>query len=122
MHWTILLNGSTFGSTSAGIVVPLSNGSYAFVVGGVQGFSPTPPSDSILVNGSNVAVSVVFSADSGGGGTGTSALGGSWLEPVLVTLGVGILLVMAVAAFLQWRRSKQPSPPPPAGVRISGRP
>jgi hypothetical protein len=58
--WTVTVGASTASSDLNTIVFYLPNGTYSFTVGNVGGFSPTPHSGSVVVNGAPVSVPVGF--------------------------------------------------------------
>ncbi|MCI4362560.1 MAG: hypothetical protein L3J77_05155, partial [Thermoplasmata archaeon] len=57
---TIVANGGSFSSTAASIVVVESDGSVSYTVNSVQGYTAQPNSSSLTVDGSIVAVAIVF--------------------------------------------------------------
>ena len=63
--WSVTLGGSTVPSTSSAITFVEPNGTYAYTVGAVSGYSASPSSGSIMVSGSNPSpVPITFSASS----------------------------------------------------------
>jgi YVTN family beta-propeller protein len=58
--WSVTLNGTANSSTTNTIGFTDPNGSYAYVVGNVAGYAPTPPTGQVNVIGTNVTVSVTF--------------------------------------------------------------
>jgi hypothetical protein len=58
--WTIEINGTVLGSISATIVSNEPNGSYPYTVGAVPGYTETPDSGIVGVNGSNQCIPVDF--------------------------------------------------------------
>ena len=59
--WSVTLAGSTRSSSSSTVQFTEGNGSYAFSVGGVSGYTASPSSGTVTVNGASVTQSVAFS-------------------------------------------------------------
>ncbi|MGC8618514.1 MAG: PEGA domain-containing protein [Thermoplasmata archaeon] len=59
--WGLTLNGTTKSSTSSSILFELVNGTYAFSVLSISGYSASPSSGNITVNGRNLTQIIVFS-------------------------------------------------------------
>jgi hypothetical protein len=59
--WSVTLNGSLMTSTSGTIVFDERSGSYPFSVGTVAGYSASPASGNIAVNGAPASQTIVFS-------------------------------------------------------------
>ncbi|MCI4330699.1 MAG: right-handed parallel beta-helix repeat-containing protein [Thermoplasmata archaeon] len=59
-EWNLTFNGQTLTSTTPTIVVASGNGSFAYVVGGLPGYSATPNRGAVAVAGSPVNVNVTF--------------------------------------------------------------
>ena len=60
--WSITLAGSTRSSSGSTVQFTKGNGSYAFSVGSVSGYTASPSSGTVMVNGASVTQSVAFSA------------------------------------------------------------
>jgi hypothetical protein len=58
--WSITINGSTRSVTTEGTGFELSNGMYPYVVGNVSGFSASPSSGLVSVDGAAVGVTINF--------------------------------------------------------------
>ena len=58
--WSVEVNGTRYGATGATISASEKNGTYPFVVQNVSGFRVAPTSGSLVVNGTNVTTSIVF--------------------------------------------------------------
>ena len=58
--WALALNGSALAATTNSIGFWEINGSYPFIVGGVEGFTPTPDAGSIVLDGRAVNVSLTY--------------------------------------------------------------
>ncbi|MGP8145452.1 MAG: protease pro-enzyme activation domain-containing protein [Thermoplasmata archaeon] len=59
-HWSVTFHGSTLSSTTASILFAAPNGTFGYTVGGISGYSPSPTSGSVTVNGAGVLVPVTF--------------------------------------------------------------
>ena len=59
--WSITLAGSTRSSSGSMVQFTKGNGSYAFSVGSVSGYTASPSSGTVMVNGASVTQSVAFS-------------------------------------------------------------
>ncbi len=81
--WSVILNGQSQSSSLKAIFFSEPNGSYAYTVGGVSGYSASPSSGNVVVNGSVVRVAISFSLASGGPLTITSFTA----NPATVSLG-----------------------------------
>ncbi len=60
--WSVTLRGTTQSSTSSSIAFTEANGTYAFTVGAVSGYTASPSSGSVTVNGAAVSKAVTFTA------------------------------------------------------------
>ena len=60
--WTVDLSGSTESSSTSSIYFNEPNGTYNFTVGSIPGYQANPKSGSIMVNGSDKAISITFTA------------------------------------------------------------
>ena len=128
--WTVTLNGATESSTTSTITFTEANGSYAYTVGSVSGYTASPSSGTVAVAGAGRTVSVTFSAvgtgsgSGGGGGSSGGFLGlpgadGYYLLGALV----GIVVVgIAVVLIVRGRRPSQGSGTagPPSGYAVGG--
>ncbi len=61
-NWSVTLNGAAMSSTTVTIIFTEPNGTYAFTVGSVAGYSSIPSSGSITVSGAAQAQSIAFSS------------------------------------------------------------
>ena len=62
--WSVTLNGQTMSSTTSTITFSEPNGTYAYTVGAVSGYTASPSSGSVTVNGGTQSVSIVFTSTS----------------------------------------------------------
>ena len=58
--WSVTLNGNTESSTTNTISFSEPNGTYSYVVASVTGYTASPSSGTITVNGANVNIAVTF--------------------------------------------------------------
>jgi len=58
--WSVTLNGNTESSTSSLITFTIPKGTYSFTIGSVTGYTVSPSSGSLTVNGSNVNEAITF--------------------------------------------------------------
>ncbi len=100
--WSVNLAGVVLSSGSALIVFQKANGSYAFTIGAVSGYSMSPANGSAPVNGAAVTEIIQFTA------TGTSFLSGTGLY-VLIGGVVVLAAVLTTLAILLSRRRKKPT-------------
>ena len=67
--WSVTLGGSTRSSTSSSIGFTEPNGTYAYTVGAVAGYTVSPPSGTVTVQGSAVPVPITFTPQAPSGET-----------------------------------------------------
>ena len=67
--WSVTFNGSTLSSTTNTISFTASNGTYSYSIGSASGYTASPSSANITVNGKNASQSITFSASSKISGT-----------------------------------------------------
>lgn len=58
------VNGSTLSSTTNTITFSVANGTYSYSVASVSGYTVSPASGSITVNGKNISQSITFTSSS----------------------------------------------------------
>ena len=58
--WSVLVGGLTLTGNTSGLSTHLSNGTYTFAVGALTGFSVSPPSGTVTVNGATASQAVQF--------------------------------------------------------------
>ncbi len=58
--WSVTLNGGKLSSTSSSILFSETNGTYSYSVGSVPGYTASPSSGQVKVNGSSITVQVTF--------------------------------------------------------------
>ena len=102
-NWSVTANGVTSYSTTYSIVFTEPNGTYAFSVVPVSGYTVAPSARNLTVQGSSVSQVVTFSASSSGSSSGFLGLSGNagyYFVGAIAVLVVGI----AVALILRSRR------------------
>ena len=65
--WSVTLGGATSSSTTSTITFNEANGTYTYTVGTVSGYSASPSSGSVTVNGAAVSKSITFTSSSPSG-------------------------------------------------------
>ncbi|MGA8663527.1 MAG: protease pro-enzyme activation domain-containing protein [Thermoplasmata archaeon] len=125
--WNLTLDGKTSSAANGGYTTDLPNGSYPWSVTPPSGYTVSPSSGTVVVQGENVTETLTFTALSstppGGGSTPGGAGGflGGW---GVLLLGVVVLVVVAIAVLVLLRRrggspgtvdpsAAGPEPPPP---------
>lgn len=114
-NWNVMVNGSTVSALTQSITVQLVNGTYAYTVGAVTGFTATPSSGTVTVSGTAVVVSIQFTSVSAppphSNSTSTTGFLGLPSLYGYVVLGV-VGLIIVIAAVLLLRRRPPPSAAP----------
>ena len=59
--WTITFNGTALSTSFDSVTFSVTNGSYAFAIANVSGYTVTPENGEVLVNGASMTESIVFS-------------------------------------------------------------
>jgi YVTN family beta-propeller protein len=111
--WSVTFNGATQSSTTGTIMFTEPNGTYAFSIGGVAGYSANQTSGTVAVSGGLVTQTIGFSLTSSSPSRLTSL-------DFLVIAAVIVLLVIVAAVALTRRKGETPSSTPqpasPAGA------
>ncbi|MCI4365826.1 MAG: right-handed parallel beta-helix repeat-containing protein [Thermoplasmata archaeon] len=111
--WSITLAGSTSTASTPSLSLSLSNGSYPFSLGPVDGFTSTPSTGTLSVAGGPVTVYISFLPSGSSTHPGTPGPGGldgtSWS---LVGLSLGLGVVAALGWLVASRRRAKSEPPP----------
>lgn len=107
--WSVTVNGATQSSTTSSTAFMELSGTYSFMVGTVTGYTATPSSGTVTVQGGGASLAIQFASTSPppttNGGSGISVyyyIGGA-TAAVMATAGVGALLVLR-------RRGRAPPP------------
>ena len=115
--WSVTLNGSTKSSTTGTITFQEPNGSYAFTVGSVSGYTASPSSSSVKVTGAAVSQSISFTSSTSKGKTNqtTGILGLPGYDGYIL---VGVIVAAAAAGAVILLLRKR-NPPRGEGVQDS---
>ena len=115
--WSVTLNGSTKSSTTATIAFQEPNGSYAFTVGSVSGYTVGPSPGTIKVNGAAISQAITFTSSTSPGKTNqtTGILGLPGYDGYIL---VGVVVAAAAAGVVILLLRKR-SPPRGEGVQDS---
>jgi hypothetical protein len=118
LNWSLTFNGVTRSTTTGTISFDAQNGTYAYSVGGVPGYTSSPSSGSLTVGGHDLSESIQFSA-SNSTGHPASFLGLPGDDGYLILGILAVVVVVGVALVLiRGGRSPgggQPSSTPPPG-------
>ena len=102
--WGVTLGGVVHTAATKTITIREPNGSYAFSVGNISGFSASPARGNINVTGSSVSQSIAFSA------IGSASSGGlSTTEWILIVVAVVVVAAGILAVVLSRRRRRPPT-------------
>jgi hypothetical protein len=111
-NWSITLNATTLSSTAATIVFWVPNGSFAFEVVSVSGFSASPDGDTVVVAGHSNVTKVLFTSTNPGSAGGSAGRPNAWPPAVWVAVAVAIVASAGAAgAWVAARRRRHPPPP-----------
>lgn len=128
VHWAVTLNGTSRSSTTAMIEFTEPNGTYRFMVLAVSGYSASPGSGSVAVQGNGTATYIDFtqSGNGSGAGGGSGALSRlisdfSFLGPYgfYIFLAFALLIIVGAAGAGSRRRarSRNSTPQSPGASR-----
>ncbi len=106
--WSLTLAGTTESSSSTSIVFTERNGSYAFTVGSVSGYTSTPSAGSFAVTGLPVSQSIAFKPSP----SPATFLGLPGTEGYAVLGAIVAAIVLAAAVALLWSRRRKATPEP----------
>ena len=105
--WAVTLDGSIKDSTTAMITFREPNGSYAFTVGSVSGYTANPSSSYAKVTGAAVSQSISFTSSNPT--TGFLGLPGDDGD-ILIGVAAIILLAIAITVYVRRKRALPPAP------------
>ena len=108
--WSVTLGSSTLSSATTQAVFDLPNGSYAYTVPSVSGYSTSTSSGWANVTGSAVSVSVTFTKNVSTNPAGTVG-GVPWWEIAVI---VAAIAAVVVGVLLSMRRARPPTQTPAA--------
>lgn len=106
--WAVSLNGTAVNSATANVTFSMSNGSYAYSIPAVSGYTATPTSGWSNVSGQPVTVGISFAKNSGSGGSSPAGtVGGVPLWEVAVI--VAAIAAVVVGVLWSMRRGTPPA-------------
>jgi len=112
-NWSVVLNGTVSYGTGGTPTELEPNGTYAYTVQSPGGYTVTPSSGTVKVNGQPVAVALTFSANSTVVPPPNNS-GGPSAPDTLLYVAVGVVVVAALAGVVIWGRRRPPSADPTA--------
>jgi hypothetical protein len=112
--WTVTIGTDTKTSTTTTIVFDEVNGTHAYTIGSVSGYSVGTASGSVDLTGAPQGVQVTFTANGGGGSTSSSGL--STLDWAIIGIVIALLVIVLVVALVMRGRggaaARSGAPPP----------
>ena len=125
--WTVVLNGVSTPSTATTAVFSMANGTYDFTVAGPSGYTATPSSGKVTVNGASATQAVSFAkSNSGTTQKSTNPLASGWGLFAVIAVVVILLVVLLALLLLRRRKSGSSGPSGPfaedaaAGAAVAG--
>jgi hypothetical protein len=120
--WSVTFNGTTLSSTGTSIGFTAKNGSWPFTAGTVSGYTPSPASGHVVVNGAPATQTITYTSSGGGGGGGQTSY--SQEEPIAVSAanaqGAGWKLWFAAGEDLTSAYSNSSTPGTNASCQVTG--
>jgi YVTN family beta-propeller protein len=118
--WSVTLNGTLQASNDGTVVFQAPNGTEAYSVSAVTGFTVTPSGGSVTVAGQPVTVALTFKAttnpssgqNGSGSGSSSKVLGLPSAEGYLLIVLILVLLVIVAVVAMRWRKGKTPPTDP----------
>ncbi|MCI4324252.1 MAG: hypothetical protein L3K03_09655, partial [Thermoplasmata archaeon] len=116
-NWTVTILSQSLSSVTAGIVFTLTNGTYDFTLTTVPGYSVSPASGSVTVNGTDLSRTIVFTLTGSKSSSATGLFGLPGVQGDYLLVGIVFAIGVLVAIFLGTRGSApapahgRPSPP-----------
>ena len=111
--WSVTLNGVARSSATTVIGFTMANGTNSYTVAPSSGFTASPSSGSVTVDGATMNEAITFttsttgSTGGGGGGGGTGPIGGAWMWPVIGIVAIGAIAALGAGIVLARRRGKK---------------
>ncbi|MFZ1024224.1 MAG: hypothetical protein WAN87_08820, partial [Thermoplasmata archaeon] len=109
--WGVTLNGSLLASSSASINFTEDNGSFAFEVESVQGYTANPSNGSVDVKGTAVTQSITFqvarTTPPANGSSSPKILGLPPIEAYALIGGIALAVLLGLVALMLIRRRKK---------------
>jgi YVTN family beta-propeller protein len=115
-NWSVNLNGTTLSSTTSTIVFMQANGSYGFTVPAIVGYSATPASGNLPVNGHPETQGITFTSTASAGSSGgtSTPLTSEWWFWAAVGGLVGAIAILVAVVLIRRRRTGPEDPRSPA--------
>ncbi|HTW77127.1 MAG TPA: hypothetical protein VMG14_05110, partial [Thermoplasmata archaeon] len=116
--WSVTLNGVTKTAAAGSSIVftGVANGTVSYSIGAVSGYSASPSTGSVTVQGANKAVSVSFASTS----TSTSSSGLSPLDWAIIGIVIALIVIGVVVALARRGRRGPSSTTPSSGTSSTG--
>ncbi len=100
--WSVTLSGKTQSSTTGTITFTEVNGTYSYTVANVSGYTVSPLSGSVPVNGTNASVSVTFKST-----TTTTATSSSTIILALTAIVIIAAIIIVVVAITRKKKTSE---------------
>ena len=100
--WSVTLSGKTQSSTTGTITFTEVNGTYSYTVANVSGYTVSPLSGSVKVNGTNASVSVTFKST-----TTTTATSSSTIILALTAIVIIAAIIIVVVAITRKKKTSE---------------
>ena len=100
--WNVTLNNVTHSSTTGTITFTEVNGTYSYTVANVTGYTVSPLSGSVKVNGTNASVSVTFKST-----TTTTATSSSTIILALTAIVIIAAIIIVVVAITRKKKTSE---------------
>ena len=102
--WSVTLSGATHSSTTTTVSFTEANGTYAFTVGAVAGYTVNPSTGSLTVRGGSASQAVAFSSTGNESPSGFLGVSGNTGYYVVGGLGALVVVGVVVGLILRTRR------------------
>jgi hypothetical protein len=100
--WDITLNGALESSTTNTIIFMVPNGTYTYIVGSVSGYTVSPTSGNVKVNGANVKEPIIFTPIK------VPPKPPNYLPIEIIIIVIAVIIVGLLAFYLLvWRKRKK---------------
>jgi hypothetical protein len=109
--WSVTFGTTSRPSTTGSIGFSVWNGTYAYAVGSVAGYTATPTGGSSVVNGGPLSYTIRFNATSSSSGSSGFSWSSNWWWILLVLVVLALVLYVLI-----WRRRRRVLPPSPPAV------
>jgi YVTN family beta-propeller protein len=111
--WTVTLDGIRQSSSAATLAFSLGNGTYRFSAGTVPGYTESPSSGSITIQGANVTKTMAFSVvPSNPSASSATILGLPAIEGYALLGGLAVAVAAIALGAVRWNRKRRRPPGP----------